>query len=250
MNTETPESIAAEKPHRALKKEPSPYITPVAVLIAGAMIAGAIMYAPGGFATPQGGSVAAVPGNQQPSSVAQAKEVSEKDHILGNPDAEITLIEFSDFQCPFCSSLHPTLAQIVSESNGEINWVYRHFPLNSIHAEATPAALASECVAKYAGNNAFWKFADEVFKNQQQLGTPLYEKLAKSAKVSPKDFASCMTSKDTAAHITENLEDAVASGGQGTPYVVIVNKKGEKSAFSGALPYAQIIAEIDRAREK
>lgn len=251
MDTETSEEIVTRQPHHTPKKESSPYFTPVAVLVAGAMIAAAIIYSPGGLAIPQGGNVAAVPGNEQPSSAAQAKDVSEKDHVLGNPDAEITLIEFSDFQCPFCASLHPTLSRIVTESNGNINWVYRYFPLNSIHPEATPSALASECVARYAGNNAFWKFADELFKNQEKLGIPLYEKLSEAANISSEDLASCMTSEDTTARITENLDDAITSGGQGTPYVIIVNNRNlEKTSFSGALPYTQIVAQIGKARGK
>lgn len=251
MDTETPEQITTEKQERRPTKEPSPFLTPVSVLIAGAMIAGAIIYSQKNFATQQGGNVAAVPGNDPSTSAMQAKDVSEKDHVFGNKDTEITLIEFSDFQCPFCAALHPTLSRIVTESNGNINWVYRFFPLNSIHPEATSAALASECVAKYAGNDAFWKFANDLFKNQQRLGTPLYEKLSKAASVSPADFASCMISADTTARITENLDDAVASGGQGTPYVVIVNNKNKKkTSFSGALSYGQIVAEINKARGK
>ncbi len=253
MDTETPEpeKTTTEKQERKSKKEPSPFLTPASVLVAGAMIAGAIIYSQASFATQQGGNVAAVPGNDPSASAMKVKDVSDKDHILGSKGAEITLIEFSDFQCPFCAALHPTLSRIVTESNGNINWVYRFFPLNSIHPEATPAALASECVAKYAGNEAFWKFADDLFKNQQRLGTPLYEKLSKTANVPPADFASCMTSEDTTARITENLDDAVASGGQGTPYVVIVNNTNKKkSSFSGALSYGQIVAQIDSARGK
>jgi len=95
-----------------------------------------------------------------------ALPVLETDHVAGNPDAPITIIEYSDFQCPFCSRAHPTVARVVEESDGEINWVYRHFPLTNIHPAAYPASVASECVAELAGNDAFWVFTDTLFALQ------------------------------------------------------------------------------------
>ena len=244
-----PEKIEEEKPRHKHKKEPGVFFTPVAVLIAGAMISGAIVYSLQRSPVPQGENVAAVGAREQGASSAEkVQKVTEKDHVFGDVDAKITLIEFSDFQCPYCASLHPTLTRIVEESSGSIKWVYRHFPLTAIHDEANTAALASECIAQYAGNDAFWTFAEKVFKNQKRLGTPFYEELASAAGVSPKDFASCMISKDTTARITANLDDAIASGGQGTPYVVIVNADGRISSFSGALPYAQVVAQIEKVR--
>ncbi|TSC62208.1 MAG: DSBA oxidoreductase [Parcubacteria group bacterium Gr01-1014_48] len=245
---DTPEIKMEEK--REQKREPggpNPFLVPVAVLIAGAMISGAIFFSLSGKAAPAGQNVAAVAGAQA-SSAEKVIPVNKDDHVFGNPGAEITLIEFSDFQCPFCAQFHPTLERIVSESNGKINWVYRHFPLTSIHPNAMPAAIASECVAQEADNDAFWKFAGELFKNQQELGAPLYEKLAKRAGISKNDFSTCIASPKIEKQINDDMGDAVNSGGQGTPYVIIINKKGETSSFSGALPYAQVIQAIDKAR--
>lgn len=91
--------------------------------------------------------------------------VEEGEHILGNPaTAQITLIEYSDFECPFCAKFHPTLKRIVGEANGNIAWVYRQFPLTQIHQHALERAIASECIAKIKGNDAFWKYADLLFK--------------------------------------------------------------------------------------
>jgi protein-disulfide isomerase len=89
--------------------------------------------------------------------------VNQDDHVRGDIKAPIALIEFSDFQCPFCSSIHTTLKRLIQEYDGQVKWVYRHFPLSSIHAEAAPAAVASECIARLAGNDAFWQFADVAF---------------------------------------------------------------------------------------
>lgn len=90
------------------------------------------------------------------------------DHYRGNVDAPIQIIEYSDLECPFCSRIHPTLEQIVA-NNDNVVWAYRHLPLDSIHAQAMPAAIASECVAREEGNEAFGTFIDTIFENQDKL---------------------------------------------------------------------------------
>jgi protein-disulfide isomerase len=77
---------------------------------------------------------------------ATVRAPSADEHIIGSATAPIVLIEYSDYQCPYCQMIHQTLKQIVGESNGEIAWVYRHFPLYTIHPQAIPAAIASECI--------------------------------------------------------------------------------------------------------
>ncbi len=88
----------------------------------------------------------------------------DQDHYKGSATPEIAIIEYSDFECPFCSRIHVTLEKIVSE-NDNVAWTYRHLPLG-FHAQAMPAAIASECVAKEEGNDAFWSFADTIFADQ------------------------------------------------------------------------------------
>lgn len=89
---------------------------------------------------------------------------SASDHIIGSPTAPIVLVEYSDFQCPYCKMIHPSLTQIVAESNGQIAWVYRDFPLYQIHPEAENAANAAECIAAQKGNDAFWNFEKAIFE--------------------------------------------------------------------------------------
>ncbi len=85
---------------------------------------------------------------------------SASDHIIGSPTAPIVMVEYSDFQCPYCQMIHPSLQKLVSESNGNIAWVYRNFPLYQIHPQAEPAANAAECIAEQLGNEGFWKYAN------------------------------------------------------------------------------------------
>lgn len=99
------------------------------------------------------------------ADVLPAKDVVpvdfEKDHILGDKDADIAIIEYTDFQCPFCHRVHPTHQQLVKEYDGKVMWVERHFPLN-FHPEAVPLANGAECAAELGGNDAFWAFSDKV----------------------------------------------------------------------------------------
>lgn len=90
--------------------------------------------------------------------------VSEEDHAIGAVDAPITIIEYSDLECPFCQRAHPTIQSLVKE-NSDVSWVYRHLPLEAIHPTARPLAEGSECAAELGGNDAFWAFIDKVFES-------------------------------------------------------------------------------------
>ncbi|MEQ1849091.1 MAG: thioredoxin domain-containing protein [Candidatus Peribacteraceae bacterium] len=101
-------------------------------------------------------------GVEQPASVP---ELTSDDHVRGNRKADIAVFEYSDFQCPFCTRVHGTYKQIIDHYGDQVMWVYRHFPLTSIHPDAVPYSKGSECAAKLGGEDAFWSFTDELFKS-------------------------------------------------------------------------------------
>jgi len=209
-----------------------------AIVIAGIVIAGTLLFigkdSTGGGQLAQGGRGA-------------FRDVEASDHVRGSREAVVSIVEFSDFECPFCARLHPTLSQVVDDFDGEVNWVYRHFPLSQIHSRALGAAIASECVAELGDNNAFWTFADETFANQHSLSNDLYLELAKNAGIDENAFNTCIESRETNAEVTEDRNEAVDAGGRGTPFVVIVTADGELRTFSGALPYENIRALVEEA---
>jgi len=88
---------------------------------------------------------------------------AQTDHWRGNKNARYVLIEYSDFQCPFCQRFHPTVEQFLKENSNDVAWVYRHFPL-SFHQKAEKAAEGAECAFEQKGNKGFWDFADLLFK--------------------------------------------------------------------------------------
>jgi hypothetical protein len=98
----------------------------------------------------------------------------EGDHLMGNPDAQVKIIEYSDFECPYCKIFHATLKKIVSESNGSVSWVYRHWPL---HQNSFEKVVAAECVAQLKGNEAYWEYSDLLFGLLKTAADPVTEQL-------------------------------------------------------------------------
>jgi protein-disulfide isomerase len=101
--------------------------------------------------------------SDRPEAGAEIEPVSATDHILGDPNAEIVIIEYSDLGCPFCKVFHATMHEIVDEYEGRVAWVYRHYPIKELHPIAPEASEASECVAELGGNTNFWEYIDEIF---------------------------------------------------------------------------------------
>lgn len=225
-----------------------PYLLPVAIIIAGLVIGGAVIFADRTkTAQPQPPSAAPAEAPADSGSPSNVRPVDATDHVRGAANAPVTLIEYSDFQCPFCDQLHPVLKQVLQEYQGKVKWVYRNFPLTMIHQNAQSAAIAAECAAKLGGNDAYWKMADMLFANQSKLGEALYLQNATALKLNEAQFKSCLTSGAFDARIAADTQNGMEAGGSGTPYVVILDKKGNATSFSGALPYEQVKVYIDKA---
>jgi protein-disulfide isomerase len=167
-------------------------------------------------------------------------EIIADDHIRGDFDAPITIVEFSDFQCPFCSRFHPTVQRIVDEYPGQVRWVYKHFPLASIHPQAQSAAEASECAYDQGGNDAFWVYGDALFANQSALGRDEYVRIATNQGLDVNDFESCIDSGKFRQKVQDDYQRGIAAGVRGTPGNFI-----NGLSIPGAVPYEQIKAAVD-----
>lgn len=96
------------------------------------------------------------------------------DHIQGNPNAPVKIIEYSDYECPYCKAFQPILEKVVTESNGNVAWIYRHWP---IHQNSLAKLEAAECIAKIKGNDAFWKYSDLLFGLLNPTPAPVTDQL-------------------------------------------------------------------------
>lgn len=216
----------------------------IAIVIAGALIAGAVY---------MGTIRSSTAGNQQPQiaeqqqsgNLEQMATITSKDHIRGNPNAPVTIVEYSDFECPFCKSFHPTMQRIVEEYGDQVAWVYRHFPLDQLHpVKARAEAVASECANELGGNDAFWKFTDRFFEvtpsnNQTQIET-IIPQIVREIGLDESAFQTCFENGKYDQHIQGDLDNAIATGGDGTPWSIIVTENGKKYPLSGAQPYEAV----------
>lgn len=174
------------------------------------------------------------------------KPVDEKnDHILGPKDAKVTVIEYSDFECPFCQRFYPTVKDMLKSYPKDVRFVYRHFPLNSIHPNAQKAAEATECAAKLGGNDAFWKLHDKIFERSPNIAPDVLITLAKENGLKEADFKKCLDSGEMAGKVNQQMQDGSAAGVQGTPATFVNGKLS-----SGAIPLESLKAAIDAELKK
>lgn len=174
------------------------------------------------------------------------------DPMKGDPNAPITIIEFSDFQCPFCAKFHQsTLVQIEQNyiSTGKVNFVYRDFPIQSIHPNAVTAALASECADD---QGKFWEIHDMIFENQRNWqglqiaqSASLFKEYAIELGLNIDEFDSCMISGKHFEEIQNDLNDGRAYGVTGTPGFFVGNEKIGFTKLIGAQPFSSFQRVID-----
>jgi protein-disulfide isomerase len=174
---------------------------------------------------------------------------NEDEHIRGNRDADVFLVEYSDIDCPFCRRFHPVMEQLMTAYGKDVAWVYRQFPLTSLHPDAYEKAKATECVAQVAGNDAFWTYLDTLFVTEvtpeQLSATAVAQGVDKAA------FDACMASDEIEAKIEEDIASGKKAGVQGTPFTAVINvKTKEQGTLPGALPFEQATTIIDGILEK
>lgn len=181
-----------------------------------------------------------------PSALAgDVPAVTKDDHVRGDKNAKVTVIEYSDFECPFCGRFHDSMNEVLA-SNKDVNWVYRHFPL-SFHATAQKAAEASECVAEIGGNDAFWKFADSAFAAGGAHSDTALAGYAQAAGVNVGKFNTCLQSGKYADKVNKQLTEGQSAGVQGTPGNFVIGPNGTRS-LPGAVPAASVLAAIEAVK--
>lgn len=177
---------------------------------------------------------------------------NDTDYVRGNPDAEITIIEYSDYECPYCKRFHNVMKEVIAANKDSVNWIYRHFPLQFHNPLASKEAEAAECVGSIAGNDAFWEYTDLVYettKSNNGLELTQLPILAEKIGVDTTKFTECYEAETFAKKVQQQLADGSKAGVTGTPGSIILNNKtGNLKLISGALPADSIQKEIDALR--
>lgn len=232
-----------------------PFLTlPGAIVIAATIIAIAVIWT----RRPAPAPVPSAPATAE----ASISPVTAADHIFGNPNAPVKIVEYSDASCPFCKTFHPTMEKIMAEygPTGNVAWVYRHFPLDKpdqngrvLHPNAGTEAQAMECAAALGGNDAFWAYTNKLYEITPSVtqATPAgldpseLPEIARTVGLDVISFNECLTSGRFKDKVDQSYVDGLNAGVSGTPYSVIVTPSGSTIPVAGALPYATIKSTID-----
>ncbi len=162
--------------------------------------------------------------------LTQSKDVNwellytKDDPALGNPDASIKIVEFSDFQCPFCREAFPIIKELLKKYSDQVYFIYRDFPIDAIHPQARLAAEAGECAQD---QGLFWPLHDKMFANQDKLGLSNILQYAREVGVDMDKFADCLTKERYAKEVEQDLQDGILVGVDGTPTFFVNGNKIE-----------------------
>lgn len=167
--------------------------------------------------------------------------LSEDDHSKGPENAAVTVVEYSDFECPYCARHFETMKNIQEKYKDQVRFIYRHFPL-SFHTNARPAANAAECASE---QGKFWEMHDKIFENKT-LSDEGYAGFAQEIGLDSGKFKECYESKKYDQAVSDDMASGIESGVEGTPATFVITDK-DQVMISGAVPQSQAEASIDKA---
>ena len=153
--------------------------------------------------------------------------VSNADHAQGNMDADLVVVEYGDYQCPYCGAAYPILKTLMSQFGDQIKFVFRNFPLSEMHQYARAAALAAEAAGL---QGKFWEMHDAIYENQRALNEMLLMKLAEKLELNLPQFEEDIKSSKLAEKVDADFESGVMSGVNGTPSFYVNGKKFDGGA--------------------
>lgn len=179
------------------------------------------------------------------------RPVDVNDHVIGNPNSRVVVVEYSDTECPFCKEFHISMNTIMQQygTDGRVAWVYRHFPVDELHSKARKESEALECAAELGGNGKFWEYTNKIYEitpSNNELDPVELVKTAVAIGLPSAQFSTCLDSGQYAPRVELDVQNARELGALGTPYSVLIDTKtGEHYPLEGAYPYAQLKAAID-----
>jgi protein-disulfide isomerase len=165
--------------------------------------------------------------------------VGRTDHVEGDASAPVTLVEYGDYECPFCGRAFPIVKKVQKHFGKQLRFVFRNFPLTEMHPNAEFAAELSE----FAGaHGKFWEAHDLLYENQNRLGGEFYSELANKLNLSPGDLSAALEKREYAAKVHSDFSGGVRSGVNGTPTFFINGAR-----LDGPWEYEDLVTAIDAA---
>lgn len=163
--------------------------------------------------------------------------VSKTDHIQGKKDADIVIVEYGDYQCPYCGAAYPILKEMMTKYGKQIKFIFRNFPLSEMHQYARPAAIVAEAAAL---QGKFWEMHDAIYENQRLLSEPFLLELVEKLELDPHQFNVDIKKSELATKVDSDFESGILSGVNGTPSFFVNGRKFN----AGAEDLLQLMSEI------
>lgn len=180
----------------------------------------------------------------RPTSI-KIKKPDTSEHWRGNKNVRYVWVEYADYECPFCKSIHPNLVKLLEAYTGKIAWVFRHYPL-PFHTKAQKSGEAAECAVDQAGNDAFWKMTDAIYEKMPTMELADLPNMASQLGLNQTTFKQCLDSGKFEKKVKDQLNEGSTAGVQATPTNVIYDlKTGKNFMIEGALPYEALKQSLD-----
>lgn len=188
-----------------------------------------------------GGQIKAAIANHEARAqiAAAAGAVKSYNPSMGPDDAAVTIIEFSEYQCPYCRRVQETMSKLREKYKGRVRFVYKHFPLESIHPQARAGATASQAAHE---QGKFWEFSDKMWAKQEFVGEKLFVEAAQELGLDMDKFNADRNSKRLNDIVTSDINDGAQAGVRGTPFFLI-----NGAPLSGAVPFDNFVQIIEQA---
>ena len=163
--------------------------------------------------------------------------ISASDHVQGDPDAEVTLLEYADYECPYCGAAYPIVKRVQQHFGRRLRYVFRHFPLTEVHPHSESAAETAE----FAGaHHQFWQMHDALFENQDRLGAPLYVAFVDALGLPAAELRDALTAGTYTPRVQSDFMGGVRSGVNGTPTFFINGQRHD-----GSYDFDDLVLAID-----
>ena len=224
------------------------WLTPISIILGSLIIAWSIQTDTQTTSSKLVTTTSTITNTAPSANLKNIRPISPSDHVLGNRNAKIVLVEYSDTECPYCKTYHKSLHQLVDVYGNDIAWVYRHNPLD-IHPKAQKEAEALECAAELGGNEKFWAYIDRLFEvtpSNNRLDLAELPKIATYVGLNEKTFNDCLASGKHAARVLKDQKEIKEAGQTGTPSSVLMTKSGNMG-IRGAVSYESLESKIKEA---